>query len=304
MDPSYAKIGAMVQARKTLDVHAFAIMLVLTVTWGFHQVAIKWIAGEVSLVMQAGIRSIIATMLLIAWARLRGVSLFTRDGTLCAGLAAGVLFAIEFLFIYGGLGYTNASRMAVFIYLAPPLTALGVHFLIPGERLTTLQWSGIFVAFAGICVAFAEGFFGGHGTWFGDFCGLMGAVFWAATTLVVRATRLGQVTASKALFYQLAVSALLLPAASIALHEPGVVSLSSTALASLAFQGVIVAFASYLAWFWLLTRYLAGRLAVLSFLTPMFGVLCGVVFLGEPLTGYFVGAALRAFRKETWLQRC
>jgi len=34
------------------------------------------------------------------------------------------------------------------------------------------------------------------------------------------------------------------------------------------------------------------RLSVLSFLTPMFGVLCGVVFLSEPLTGTFALAAL------------
>jgi drug/metabolite transporter (DMT)-like permease len=155
-----------------------------------------------------------------------------------------------------------------------------------------VQWSGIFVAFAGLFVAFAEGFFAGHGTWLGDLFGLIGAVFWAATTLLIRATRLGQVTATKTLFYQLAVSALFLPAASIVMREPGVVSLSATAIASLAFQGVIIAFASYLAWFWLLTRYLAGRLAVLSFLTPMFGVLCGVVFLGEALSGYFIVAAL------------
>ena len=280
------------QERKALDVNAYAVMLLLTALWGFHQVTIKWIAAEVSLVMQAGIRSIIAALLLIAWARLRGIALFGRDGTLAAGIGAGLLFAIEFLFIYGGLGYTNASRMAVFIYLAPPLTALGVHFFIPGERLTAVQWSGIGVAFAGLFVAFAEGFFAGHGTWLGDLFGLIGAVFWAATTLLIRATRLGQVTATKTLFYQLAVSALFLPAASIAMREPGVVSLSATAVASLAFQGVIIAFASYLAWFWLLTRYLAGRLAVLSFLTPMFGVLCGVVFLREPLSGYFAVAAL------------
>lgn len=282
----------MVQQRKALDVNAYAVMLLLTALWGFHQVTIKWIAGEVSLVMQAGIRSIIATVLLIAWARLRGMSLFARDGTLAAGIGAGLLFAVEFLFIYGGLGYTNASRMAVFIYLAPPLTALGVHFFIPGERLTAVQWTGICVAFAGLCVAFAEGFLAGHGTWLGDLFGLIGAVFWAATTLLIRATRLGQVTATKTLFYQLAVSALFLPAASIAMRESGVVSLSATAIASLAFQGVIIAFASYLAWFWLLTRYLAAPLSVFSFLTPLFGVVFGVLFLGERLSGVFALAAL------------
>jgi len=55
---------------------------------------------------------------------------------------------------------------------------------------------------------------------------------------------------------------------------------------------VIVAFASYLAWFWLLTRYLAGRLAVFSFLAPLFGVVFGVMILGEPMTPWFAAAAL------------
>ena len=267
-------------------------MLILTALWGFHQVAIKWIAGEVSLVMQAGIRSIVATLLLLAWARVRGIPLFDRDGTLGAGIVAGLLFAGEFLLIYGGLGHTNASRMSIFVYLTPPLTALLMHLFVRGEHLSSAQWMGIVMAFAGIVLAFAEGFASGGATWVGDLCGLAAAVLWASTTLVIRATRLGQTSATKTLFYQLSVSALALPLASILMGEAGIVSLSATALASLAFQSIVIAFASYLAWFWLLTRYLAGRLSVLSFLTPMFGVLCGVVFLREPLSGYFALAAI------------
>jgi drug/metabolite transporter (DMT)-like permease len=242
--------------------------------------------------MQAAIRSILASALLFVWARVRGIALLTRDGTLGPGLLAGVLFAGEFIFIYGGLAHTNASRMSVFLYLTPPLTALGLHFLVRGERLAPLQWLGVLVAFAGLFLGFAEGFFSGQRTWLGDLYGIIAAVLWASTTLLIRATRLGQATATKTLFYQLAVSAAVLPVASIVMGERGVVSLSATALASLAFQTIIVAFASYLVWFWLLTRYLAGRLSVLSFLTPMFGVLCGVVFLKEPLTGTFALAAL------------
>jgi drug/metabolite transporter (DMT)-like permease len=267
-------------------------MVALTALWAFQQVTIKWIAGEVSFVMQAAIRSILATLLLLAWARARRISLFGRDGTLGAGLLAGLLFAGEFVFIYGGLAYTNASRMSVFIYLTPPLTALGLHFVVRGERLSALQWLGVGIAFLGLFLAFAEGFFSAQRMWIGDLCGIIAAVLWASTTVLIRATRLSHASASKTLLYQLGVSAVVLPIASIAMGERGVVSLSPVALASLAYQGVIVAFASYLAWFWLLTRYLAGRLSVLSFLTPMFGVLCGVVFLREPLTGYFAFAAV------------
>src|SRR5574339_908597 len=96
------------QERKPLDSQAFLLMLALTGLWGFQQVAIKLTAPDVSLVMQAGLRSLIATALLFAWAQWRSTPLFARDGTLAAGIAAGLLFGGEFIFIYGGLEYTAA----------------------------------------------------------------------------------------------------------------------------------------------------------------------------------------------------
>ena len=158
--------------------------------------------------------------------------------------------------------------MSVLVYLAPPLTALG------------------------LVLAFAEGFSSGGNTWLGDLCGIVAAILWAATTVLIRATSLARVSAAKTLFYQLAVSALVLPLASWAMGEKGVVHINGLVLASLAYQGIIVAFASYLAWFWLLRHYLAARLSVLSFLTPLFGMVSGVLFLSEPLSAYFALAAL------------
>jgi drug/metabolite transporter (DMT)-like permease len=281
--------------RTALDATALGIMVLCTALWGFQQVAIKLAAHDVSLVMQAGIRSIVASALLFVWARMRGIALFRRDGTLLPGVVAGLLFGGEFVFIYAGLGHTSASRMIVFIYLAPIVAALGLHLFVRGERLVGGQWLGVLLSFAGVVLAFANGFgfAAGHDTTLlGDLFGVIGAVLWGATTVLVRASKLAGVTATKTLFYQLAVSALMLPVASAVMGEPGVVALTPLALASLAYQGVIVAFASYLAWFWLLTRYLAARLSVFSFLTPLFGVLAGVLVLGEPLTPAFGAAAL------------
>ena len=278
--------------RKPLDARAFGLMLVLGSIWGFQQVAIKLTAPDVSLVMQGGLRSIIATVLVIAWARWRGVALFNRDGTLWAGTVTGVLFGVEFAFIYFGLGHTAASRMAVFVYLAPVIAALGLHLTVPGERLTAVQWAGVLLAFGGVATAFSEGFIAGRSTLLGDACGVAAAFLWAATTVTIRSTGLARIPATKTFFYQIGCAALILPLASVAMGEPGVVSLTPLALASLAYQGIIAGFASLLAWFWLLRHYMATRVGVLSFLTPMFGVLCGVLFLGEPLTGAFVLAAL------------
>src|ERR1043165_9026293 len=159
----------MSEERRPVDGAAIGVMLALTALWGFQQVAVKSIAADVPLVTQAALRSIIATALLLCWARLRGMRLFDADGTLGAGLVAGLLFAGEFVFIYAGLAHTNASRMSVFIYLAPPLTALGLHFFVPSERLSVRQWAGVLLAFAGIVLAFAEGFGSGRATWPRDF---------------------------------------------------------------------------------------------------------------------------------------
>jgi drug/metabolite transporter (DMT)-like permease len=149
------------------------------------------------------------------------------------------------------------------------------------------------MAFAGIALAFGDGFAApGRSTLAGDALGILAAVGWAATTVLIRATRLARVSATKVLLYQLAVSAALLPLVAIALGEPGVKALTPVALASLAYQSVVVAFASYLTWFWLLTRYLASRLAVFSFAAPLFGVAFGHLVLGVPISSTFLGAAL------------
>jgi drug/metabolite transporter (DMT)-like permease len=267
-------------------------MVLLAALWGLQQAAIKIIAPEVSLLMQGAIRSLAATLLVLAWASYRGIPLFARDGTLRAGIAAGLLFGAEFALIYGGLAHTNVSRMTVFVYLAPPLTALGVHFFVRGERMSAVQWAGVFVSFAGLALAFSDGFSSQKATWIGDLCGVLAALLWAATTVLIRTTKLAAAPPAKTLFYQLAVSAVVMYLCSKGLNEPGIVSLTPLALASLAYQAVIVAFASYLAWFWLLSRYLAARLSVMSFLTPMFGVLSGVLLLSDSLSARFVLAAV------------
>jgi len=279
-------------ARRSLDGAAVSLMVLLCLVWGVGHAAAKLAAEGISLVFQSGLRSVIATLLLLAWGRWQGIALWNRDRTLVPGIWAGVLFGGEFLFIFGGLAYTDAARMAVFIYLAPCLTALGLHLLVPEERLRPLQWAGIAVAFAGIAVAFADGFATGRNTWMGDAAGVIAAALWAATTVVIRASTLARASATKTLFYQLAVSGPLLLAASALIGEPGVIQLTPVVLGVFAYQCVVVAFASFLAWFWLLRHYLAARLSVFTFLTPLFGMVAGVVILGEPLTPRFAAAAL------------
>ena len=282
--------------RRALDTPAILLMIVLCALWGLQQVAIKRANADLAPVFQAGLRSAIAAVLVFGWTRVRGVRLGQADRTLWPGLVAGVLFAGEFVCIFLGLDFTSASRMSVFLYTAPCFTALGLHWFVPGERLRRLQWLGMALAFAGIVLAFADGFLHGSTgslrTLGGDALGVLGGVCWAATTIVVRGTALARCSPSKALLYQLAVSAVILLAVAALSGPVALHTITPLTWASLAYQAVVIAFISYLVWFWLLTRYIASRLSVFSFLTPLFGVALGVILLGDHFSAQFVVAAL------------
>ena len=270
---------------------AFGLMVLLCAVWGLQQVAIKLAVAEISPIMQAGLRSGLGAVLVFAWARWRGMGLFAADRSLRPGLLAGLLFGFEFVFIFVGVEHTTVSRMVVFLYTAPCFTVLGLHVFVPGERMGWRQGAGVLLAFAGLVLAFIDKAAGG--SLLGDAFGVLAALFWAATTVLIRATALARVTATKVLLYQLVVSAAVMFPLSWLVGERGIGVLSAPTLWAMAYQIVVVAFISYLAWFWLLTRYLAGRLLVFSFLTPLFGVLFGMLLMNDqPSLHFFVAAAM------------
>lgn len=282
----------MVQRKEHLDAFAVGVLLACCAFWGFQQILIKTTVGEVPPLWQASIRFAGATAMLAIWCAVRGVPLFARDGTLKAGLAAGLLFAAEFSCIYLGLRDTTASRLTVFLYTSPFVVALLLPRIVPAERLRIVQWVGLAIAFAAVAFAFREGFTGPASPRQvrGDALALAAGVLWGLTTLVIRASAMASASAEKTLFYQVAVTALVSPALSFALGETWALSYSAQAWGSIVLQTAVGAFASYLAWMWLLRHYPATKLSSFTFLTPVFALVFGVALLGEPLTMQLVVA--------------
>ncbi len=277
----------MIQRKEHIDRAATLVVLACCLFWGFQQILIKSIVNEVPPLWQASIRFTGATVLLGLWCLVRGVPLFTRDGTLRAGLLAGLLFAGEFTCIYLGLRDTTASRLTVFLYTAPFVVALLLPRLVPTERLRATQWAGLVIAFAGVTLAFAEALFGQTvlpRQLRGDAIALLGGTLWGLTTLVIRSSRLATVSAEKTLFYQVAVTAAVAPLLSLALGETWSFSYSAMAWGSIGLQTAVGAFASYLVWMDLLRKYPATKLGSFTFLTPVFALVFGVLLLNEPLT--------------------
>jgi len=264
------------------------VTIALCLTWGFNQVAVKLAIHDIPPLIQSTARSVIAAVLVGAWAQLRRIPLFKRDGTLLAGIAAGALFAFEFLLIYRGLIWTTATRAVLFIYLAPFFVVIGSRWLIPGDHFHPSQWSGLLLSFVGIVIAF------GLPTpatdphqMLGDFMMVGAAEGWATTTLVIKASRLNRVSAEKTMLYQLVVSAPLLAIGALVFGEHIDAMPSALALGALAYQIVWVVSVTYVVWFALVVRYSATRLSAFTFLTPLFGVAAGHLVLNEPLTPPF-----------------
>jgi drug/metabolite transporter (DMT)-like permease len=266
--------------------------MLLCVSWGFNQIAVKLVLPDVPPMLQAMIRSAgaLPVLLLIAW--LRGVKLFRRDGTLVPGLFAGLMFGLEFVLIYRGLLWTTALRAVVFLYTAPFFVALGSYQFL-GERLRASQWGGLGLSFAGVALAIGVPQADVDAkVLLGDLLIVGGGALWAATTLLVKATSLLKVEPEKALGYQVAVSIPILAGAAwvsgeTLTHIPGPLALSL-----LAYQAFWVVGLTFLLWFALVKTYSASKLSAFTFITPLFGVMASYFIMHDKLSLAFGAAAL------------
>jgi drug/metabolite transporter (DMT)-like permease len=282
----------MPSAGRPLSPGAVALMLMLCLSWGFNQIAVKLALPDIPPMLQATIRSAGALPVLLLIARLRGVKIFERDGTLGAGLFAGVLFGLEFVLIFRGLLLTSASRAMVFLYVAPFFVALGSYQFL-GERLRASQWGGLALSFAGVALAIGVPQANVDAkVLLGDLLIVGGGALWAATTLIAKGTALRNAAPEKALGYQVALSIPILGLAAWISGETITRVPGPLALSLMAYQAFWVVGLTFLLWFALVKTYSASKLSAFTFITPLFGVVASYFILHDTLTLAFGAAAL------------
>ncbi|WP_315803970.1 DMT family transporter [Bradyrhizobium sp. SZCCHNS3002] len=279
-------------ASRPLGPGAIAVILVLCISWAFNQIAVKLALPEIPPMLQATLRSAGALPVLLLIARVRGVRMFERDGTLVPGLIAGTMFGVEFVLIYGGLLLTSASRAVVFLYTAPFFVALGSYRFL-GERLGAMQWSGLALSFAGVALAIGVPQANVDRTvLLGDLMVVGGGLLWGATTVVAKGTRLRFAPPEKALSYQVAMSIPILGAAALLAGERLHQVPSPFVIGLMAYQSIWVVGTTFTLWFALVKAYSASKLSAFTFITPLFGVVASYFILHDALTLAFGLAAV------------
>ena len=276
-------IATQVRAPQAIDGFAVVAMIALTFSWGLNGVLIKLANAGFSPILVMMGRSVVAAVLVYGWCRLRGIAIFVSDGTLWPGVLTGAFFAVEFVLIFFGYDHTTVARGSLMVNTMPFFVLIGA-WLFLGESVTPAKITGLLLAFAGVVLVFSDRLtLPDSSALMGDLMLLVAAVFWAATTIVIKGSKLAGAGAEKVLLYQLAVSAVialpLLPFGGALVRE-----VTPVAVGAFLAQAVYIVAITYLVWFWLMRHYPASSLSSFTFLSPAFGVLCGAAILGEPLS--------------------
>ena len=269
--------------KETLDLKAVALLTVLCMLWGFNGVAIKVSNAGIAPIFGAGIRSVIAVLGLAVWMKVNRMRLF--PGNVLDGLIVGILFGTEFALLFSSLLYTTVSSAWILLYSTPFFHTLGAHYFLKGDRLNIHKGIGLIMAFAGIVLLLSKHLSAPSLVqWAGDMCALGAALLWAVTTIYIKMRLVGRVSHHHTLFYQTVFSIPILFLLSILFQEVPIQRIDALIISSVLFQGIIVAFISYLVWFYLVHAYPVSLLSAFTFLTPVFATISGVIFINEPLT--------------------
>jgi drug/metabolite transporter (DMT)-like permease len=272
-------------SKEYLDTRAVFAITILTLLWGFNYTAIKYSNEGISPVFASTLRSFIACLCGILYCLHKKQQLFHANRMLFHGFVAGLLFGLEFACMYFGLLYTDAARSVVFVYLSPFVVAAGAHFFLKDDRLTLVKTIGLVLAFLGVVIVFQGRPASAKPTMLiGDLLQILAAILWGATTLYIKRYMAGKIHPINTFLYQLFFSIPILLAVSYILEPRWVKAITFTIGVSLFYQSVIVAFATYLIWFKLIHGYSVSRLSAFTFFTPVFGVLFGILFVGEEFT--------------------
>jgi drug/metabolite transporter (DMT)-like permease len=265
-----------------LDLKAASLLTLLCILWGLNAVSIKVSNVGIDPIFAAGLRSVIATLSLIIWMKQKGLPLF--PGSLLDGVVVGVIFGLEFGLLYTSLLFTTVASAWILLYATPFFHALGAHFWLEGDRLTVKKGMGLLLAFGGVVLLLSKHFgLPSAKEFLGDILAILSAILWAATTIYIKRRLVGKVSHHHTLFYQMIFSIPILFCLSALFHEAPIRQINGFIILSVAYQGLGVAFISYLLWFLLVHSHSVTRLSAFTFLTPVFAALAGSVFLHEPI---------------------
>lgn len=277
------KTGPTTEQQKGLDAKALIIMVTICASWGLNHPLTKMAYVDISPVLAAALRSLLAPAGLLVYCLINRVPMKMGPGGQFHAVVLGLIFGVEFVFFYAGIDMTMSSRGAVLLYTQPFFTAILAHFILPGDKLNWTRALGLVLAFVGVAAVIGHDSDSGRQSLLGDFFCLAAGFLWAGTMIYIRFFMVSRASAVQTIFYQILYSFPVLLMASF-VFEPVRFNLTFQLTGILLYQGIGVACISYLIYTSLIYRYQASTLAAFTFIAPVTGVIFSGLILSEPLT--------------------
>lgn len=275
-----------------------SLALFISACWGGNAVAIKFTQDALPPIGTAGLRFALGSIFMVLGVYWDRGSISMQRSHWWYAFQVGVLVFLHIGLFHIGLTLTSAAHAAVLVGSHPVFVALFAHFLLPGDQLTFFKVKGLTCATAGLSsVVFAEQLSGtqltrvDEVTWLGDACIVLSASL-LGLRLVYTKHLLDRMEPGVIALWGNLVAMVLFLITSLLWEGPEQFNWNWAAVAGLAYQGFVVAGFCFLTWTILLRRHSASRIAVFSFAQPIFGIIFGNLFRGDPLSSGLVFGAI------------
>jgi len=273
-----------------------ATFVLLCLIWGTTWAAIKLQLLGIPPFAGVAIRFGLASLVLLALAPRFGVRFGqTRHERVLWVAIALLSFCGSYGLVYWAEANGVPSGLAAVLFATfPLLTAALAHVVVPGERLTLQGVGGMLVSLLGLSVLFSEDFskLGGHHVARNSAIMLL-APFVSAVANVA-AKRWGRDVHPISLSaVPMGMTAVLMGTFGLLIEHERTFLPEPRAWAALLYLAVFGSAVTFSLYYWLMRHLPVTRLSLIAYLTPVFAVVIGTLWLHEPLTGRMgAGSAL------------
>ena len=281
------------QKKNKIDAFGAIALISFSLLLGINHVVIKIVNLGLNPIFFAGIRSFIAFIFIIIWMKLVDKPIVFNSKYIKISIIAGIIFALEFLFLFLALDFTTVSRNSIIYYSMPLWLTILLLFTKNNEKISFLKFLGLILAFIGVVLSvtnFKINLILNSPNLIGDILAFLAALFWALLIIIAKNSSFSKVSPEMQLLWMVMVSGPILTIFSLFIEDP-IRNFQLIHIWGIIFQSIIVVAGGFLFWLWLLSKYPASGVASFSFLTPIFTIFFGWLILSEVMTFDFLIAA-------------
>jgi drug/metabolite transporter (DMT)-like permease len=259
------------------------VWLILCGIWGSTWLFIKLGLADLPPFTFAGIRFVIACLILFSIIRIRGIQLPRARADWILLAVTGILsFGLNYGLLFWGEQYISSGLAALLQATIPAFGLVFAHFHLPGERLSWAKIGGVVLGVAGVAVVFSNQLaVAGRQALAGCVALILSSIFVSYSNVLVKARGKNlnpAIMAAGQMFFGL----LLLLAVGLPLEgNPLRFHWTPMAVIALLYLAVVGSVIAFLLYYWLVLNMDVTKSMLIALVTPIVAVLLGMIVLNE-----------------------